>query len=118
MSVTKRNRRIKIRQRVRSKVKGTAQKPRLSVYKSNKGIYAQLINDVEGVTLAAAASSEKALESVKGTKTEIAKEVGKRVAEVAQEKGIVEVAFDRNGYLYHGRIKSLAEGAREAGLKF
>ncbi|MFN3556123.1 MAG: 50S ribosomal protein L18 [Bacteroidales bacterium] len=115
---SKSNRRLKIKYRVRKKILGSAQKPRLSVFRSNKQIYAQLINDDQGVTLAAASSSEKALAEKKGTKTELAREVGKLLAEKAKEAGIETVVFDRNGYLYHGRIKSLAEGAREGGLNF
>lgn len=115
---SKSNRRLKIKYRVRKKILGSAQKPRLSVFRSNKQIYAQLINDDQGVTLAAASSSEKALAEKKGTKTELAREVGKLLAGKAKEAGIETVVFDRNGYLYHGRIKSLAEGAREGGLNF
>ena len=95
---------------------GTAQRPRLSVFRSNKEIYAQLIDDVAGVTLAASSSNEKAIGE--GNKVTVAFEVGKAIAARASEKGIEIVSFDRGGYLYHGRVKSLAEGAREAGLKF
>lgn len=112
------NRRTRIRYRIRKKVSGTPEKPRLSVFKSNKAIYAQLINDLDGVTLAAASSFSKELDEQKGTKTEQAKGVGKLIAEKAKEAGIEMVVFDRGGYLYHGRVKSLAEGAREGGLKF
>jgi len=108
-------RRIRIKAHIRHKVSGTAQKPRLTVFRSNTQIYAQLIDDVTGVTLAAASSlglKEKA------TKKEQAAKVGALVAKVAQEAGISEVVFDRNGYLYHGRVKQLADAAREAGLKF
>lgn len=117
---TKKNisRRVKIKYRVRKRVVGSDQKPRLSVFRSNKQIYAQLINDDKGITLASASSREKDFAENKGTKTETAKEVGKRIAEKAKEAGIEIVVFDRNGYLYHGRVKSLAEGAREGGLKF
>jgi large subunit ribosomal protein L18 len=97
-------------------VSGTAAKPRLSVFRSNKEIYAQLIDDVNGVTLAAASSREKGVS--KGTNVEVASAVGKLIAEKALKAGVDTVTFDRGGYLYHGRIKSLAEGAREAGLKF
>lgn len=117
MAISKTERRNKIKRRVRGVVTGTAAKPRLSVFRSNKGIYAQIINDVDGVTLASASSAEEAVKA-EGTKSDIAKAVGSRIAEIAKEKGIETVCFDRNGYLYHGRIKSLAEGAREAGLKF
>ncbi len=112
------NRRSKIKYRVRKKVSGTAEKPRLSVFRSNKAIYAQLINDLTGKTLAAASSNTKDIGDKKHTKTEAAKLVGKLVAERAIEAGIEKVVFDRNGYLYHGRVQSLAEGAREGGLKF
>lgn len=112
------SRRTKIRLRIRKRVSGTADKPRLSVFRSNKAIYAQLINDIEGVTLVSASSASKEIGEKKVTKTEAAKLVGKLVAEKAKESGIETVVFDRGGYLYHGRVKSLAEGAREGGLKF
>lgn len=112
--VTKIARRNKIKTRIRGKISGTAERPRMSVFRSNKGIYVQVIDDLAGVTLAAASS--KGLEG--GTKTEVAAKVGKEIAKKAQEKGITEVVFDRNGYLYHGRVKSLADAAREGGLKF
>ena len=116
MSLTKSDRRQRIRFRIRKSISGTATKPRLSVFRSNKEIYAQLIDDVNGVTLLSASSREK--EIGKGTNVEVATAVGKLVAEKALKAGITEVTFDRGGYLYHGRIKSLAEGARAAGLKF
>ena len=116
MSLTKSDRRQRIKFRIRKIVSGTAAKPRLSVFRSNKEIYAQLIDDVNGVTLLAASSREK--EIGKGTNVEVATAVGKLVAEKALKAGIETVTFDRGGYLYHGRIKSLAEGARAAGLKF
>ena len=116
MSLTKSDRRQRIKFRIRKIVSGTAAKPRLSVFRSNKEIYAQLIDDVNGVTLLAASSREK--EVGKGTNIEIASAVGKLVGEKAVKAGIETVTFDRGGYLYHGRIKSLAEGARAAGLKF
>lgn len=116
MSLTKSERRQRIKFRIRKIVSGTATKPRLSVFRSNKEIYAQLIDDVNGVTLLAASSREK--EVGKGTNVEVATAVGKFVAEKALKAGIENVTFDRGGYLYHGRIKSLAEGARAAGLKF
>ena len=116
MSLTKSDRRQRIRFRIRKIVSGTAAKPRLSVFRSNKEIYAQLIDDVNGVTLLAASSREKGVS--KGTNVEVATAVGKLVAEKALKAGIGAVTFDRGGYLYHGRIKSLAEGARAAGLKF
>ena len=116
MSLTKTERRQRIKFRIRKIVSGTAAKPRLSVFRSNKEIYAQLIDDVNGVTLLAASSREK--EIGKGTNVEVAAAVGKLVGEKALKAGIDTVTFDRGGYLYHGRIKSLAEGARAAGLKF
>ncbi len=116
MSLTKTERRQRIRFRIRKTISGSATKPRLSVFRSNKEIYAQLIDDVNGVTLLAASSREK--EIGKGTNIEVATAVGKLVAEKALKAGIETVTFDRGGYLYHGRIKSLAEGARAAGLKF
>ncbi|MGL5111703.1 MAG: 50S ribosomal protein L18 [Flavobacterium sp.] len=116
MSLTKPERRQRIRFRIRKTISGIATKPRLSVFRSNKEIYAQLIDDVNGVTLLAASSREK--EIGKGTNIEVATAVGKLVAEKALKAGIETVTFDRGGYLYHGRIKSLAEGARAAGLKF
>lgn len=116
MSLTKPERRQRIRFRIRKTISGTATNPRLSVFRSNKEIYAQLIDDVNGVTLLAASSREK--EIGKGTNVEVAAAVGKLVAEKALKAGIEVVTFDRGGYLYHGRIKSLAEGARAAGLKF
>ncbi len=117
MATKKEIRRIGLKFRIRSKISGTAECPRLSVFRSNKEISAQLIDDVKGVTLVSASSLEKAVES-KGTKIEIAAKVGKLIAERAGENGIATVVFDRNGYLYHGRIKSLADSARENGLKF
>ncbi|WP_366184903.1 50S ribosomal protein L18 [Flavobacterium ovatum] len=116
MSLTKPERRQRIRFRIRKTISGTATNPRLSVFRSNKEIYAQLIDDVNGVTLLAASSREK--EIGKGTNVEVATAVGKLVAEKALKAGIEVITFDRGGYLYHGRIKSLAEGARAAGLKF
>lgn len=109
-------RRQKIRFRIRKAVKGTAERPRLSVFRSNKQISVQLIDDLAGNTIAAASSAEKEIGA--GKKSERATAVGKTIAERAVAKGIKEVVFDRGGYLYHGRIKALAEGAREGGLKF
>jgi len=117
MSLTKSDRRQRIQYRIRKIVSGTASRPRLSVFRSNKEIYAQLIDDVNGVTLLAASSREKGVDT-KGTKVEIAAAVGKLVAEKALKAGIDTVTFDRGGYLYHGRVKSLADSAREGGLKF
>ena len=118
MSVTKEFRRNRIKQRIRKVVHGEATSPRLSVFRSNKGIYVQLIDDVSGKTLLAASSADKDIAGAKGNKIDQAKLVGKAIAEKATKAGISTVRFDRNGYLYHGRVKSLAEGAREAGLKF
>ena len=117
MSLTKSERRQRIQYRIRKTVSGTAARPRLSVFRSNKEIYTQLIDDVNGVTLLAASSKDKGVDT-KGTSIEVATAVGKLVAEKALKAGIDTVTFDRGGYLYHGRIKSLAEGARAAGLKF
>lgn len=116
MALTKLQRRNRIKKRIRKIVSGTAAKPRMSVFRSNKEISVQLIDDVAGVTLVAASS--KALKDTKGTKIDVASAVGKEVAEKATKAGIETVAFDRNGYLYHGRVKALADGAREGGLKF
>jgi len=118
MGLTKTERRDRIRKRIRKISFGTAERPRLSVYRSNKEIYAQVIDDNEGKTLVSASSRDKELSKAKGTKTEIAALVGKALAEKARKAGIEAVAFDRGGNLYHGRVKSLAEGAREGGLKF
>lgn len=117
MSFNKEARRQKIRYRIRKKIQGTAEKPRLAVYRSNSDIYVQLINDIDGVTLASASSLTKG-KKAKVNKTEQAVSVGKKIAELATSKGITEVSFDRGGYLYHGRVKSLADAAREGGLKF
>ena len=110
--------RDKIKRRIRATVSGSAERPRMSVFRSNKEIYVQLVNDLEGATVLAASSADKGIADEKGTKTEIANKVGKLIAERAKEAGIEKVVFDRNGYLYHGRVKALAEGAREEGLKF
>ena len=118
MGLTKTERRARIHKRIRKTSVGTADKPRLSVFRSNKEIYAQLIDDTTGTTIAAASSKDKAFSKAKGTKTEIANQVGKAIGEQAIKAGVEKVAFDRGGNLYHGRVKSLAEGAREAGLKF
>ena len=112
--VSKIARRNKIKTRLRGKISGTAQRPRMSVFRSNKGIYVQVIDDLAGRTLVAASS--KGLEG--GTKSEIAARVGEEIAKKAKEAGIETVVFDRNGYLFHGRVKSLADAARNAGLKF
>jgi len=118
MGLTKSERRNKIRRRIRKVSFGTSERPRLSVYRSNKEIYAQIIDDTSGKTLAAASSRDKDVDGAKGTKTEKAAEVGKLLAKKALAAGVEAVAFDRGGYQYHGRVKSLAEGAREGGLKF
>lgn len=118
MTLSKLERRNKIKVRIRSKILGTAERPRMTVYRSNKQILVQLINDKEGKTLVSASSLEKEIASQKVTKTEQAALVGKAIAEKARTAGIEAVIFDRNGYLYHGRVKQLADAAREAGLKF
>lgn len=118
MAIDKQVRRQRIRYKIRKKIEGSATKPRLAVYRSNAEIYAQVIDDISGKTLATASSLDKALAKAKGSKTELAKQVGKMVAEKAVTAGIQNVVFDRSGYLYHGRVKALADAAREAGLKF
>lgn len=112
--ISKQERRNKIKARIRGKILGTAERPRMSVFRSNKQIYVQLVDDMTGKTLAAASS--KGIEE--GTKSEIAAKVGKAIAEKALAAGVAQVVFDRNGYLFHGRVKSLADAAREGGLKF
>ena len=117
MAFSKINRRAKIKRRIRKKISGTAQLPRLTVFRSNKQIYAQLVDDTKGITLVSASSyKNSAVEKL--TKVEQAAVVGKEVAEKAIKVGIEKVVFDRNGYLYHGRVKSLADSARDGGLKF
>ena len=116
MAFSKIARRNKIKARIRGKISGTSERPRMTVFRSNKQIYVQLVNDLEGKTLLA--KSSKSIENIQGDKTAQAAQVGKLVAEAALAAGINSVVFDRNGYLYHGRVKSLAEAAREAGLKF
>ena len=115
MSFSKEARRAKIKRRIRKRISGTAERPRLTVYRSNKQIYAQIIDDTSGRTLVSASSFKN--KAAKGTKVEVAAIVGKEVAEKAVKAGIESVVFDRNGYLYHGRVKSLADSAREGGLK-
>ncbi|RRQ46605.1 50S ribosomal protein L18 [Chryseobacterium sp. SC28] len=117
MALTKVEKRNRIKRRVRGKISGSATLPRLSVFKSNKEIYAQLVDDKEGKTLVSASSREKGVDA-KGTKTEVAAAVGKAIAEKAKAAGIENIVFDRNGFVYHGRVKALADGAREGGLKF
>ena len=112
--VSKIARRNKIKTRIRGKISGTAERPRMSVFRSNKAIYVQVIDDLSGTTLVAASSKGM----TEGTKVEIAAKVGEEIAKKAVERGIAEVVFDRNGYLYHGRVKSLADAARKGGLKF
>ena len=109
--------RLKRHRRVRGKISGTAECPRLNVFRSTKNIYAQIIDDVAGVTLAQASSLDKEITGNGGNK-EAAREVGKMIAKRAKDKGITEVVFDRGGYIFHGRVKELAEGAREGGLNF
>lgn len=118
MALTKTEKREKIRLRIRKRIKGTPDKPRIAVYRSNKQIYVQAVDDVNGVTMASASSREKEIATVTGKKSELAVLVGKRLAAVCKDKGIETVVFDRSGYQYHGRVKSLADGAREGGLKF
>jgi large subunit ribosomal protein L18 len=116
MALSKLQRRTRIKRRIRKIISGTTTKPRLSVYRSNKEIYAQLVDDVNGVTLASVSSRDKEIKA--STKAAAAAAVGKSIAEKATKAGIETIAFDRNGYLYHGRVKVLAEAARESGLKF
>lgn len=116
MKRTKGQSRKRIHLRVRKKVKGTTERPRLSVFRSSKAIYCQVIDDLKGHTIAAASSRDTGVAA--GSKTEQAKAVGQLIAEKAKSAGVETVVFDRGGYLYHGRVKALAEGAREAGLQF
>tara|TARA_B100000524_G_scaffold347101_2_gene248437 strand:- start:67 stop:423 length:357 start_codon:yes stop_codon:yes gene_type:complete len=118
MKLSKKQRRTRIKNRIRRIVSGTEKQPRLSVFRSNKEIYAQLIDDVHGITLVSSSSAEKEISETKGSKIDTASLVGKKLAEKAVSKGIKQISFDRSGYLYHGRVKSLADGAREGGLKF
>ena len=113
--LTKEKRRLKIKAGIRGKISGTAERPRLTVFRSNKQIYAQVIDDTVGKTLAVASSLKL---DIKAPKKEIAAKVGEMIAKKAQEAGVVSVVFDRNGYLYHGRVKELADAARNGGLKF
>lgn len=117
MAFSKEERRKKIKSRISDKVRGTASKPRMCVYRSNRQISVQVIDDAAGRTLVSATSKNKDIESATATKSEKANMVGKLIAKVALEAGITQVVFDRNGYLYHGKVKSLADGAREGGLK-
>ncbi len=118
MALTKTERRKRIKNRIRKVVSGNEARPRLCVFRSNKEIYAQVVDDVKGETICSASSRDKDIKKAKGNKSEIAALVGKSIAEKAIKAGIETIAFDRGGYLYHGRVKSLADGAREAGLKF
>ena len=118
MALTKSNRRLRIKRRIRKVVTGTADRPRMSIFRSNKEIYAQLVDDTTGQTILSASSREKEVASKKVAKLEQASLVGKLVAEKATKAGITTVSFDRNGYLYHGRVKAIADGAREGGLNF
>jgi large subunit ribosomal protein L18 len=117
MALTKFERRKRIKLRIRKIIKGSVERPRLSVYRSNTDIYVQLVDDLSGKTILAASSRDKGFDK-KGNKTEVAKSIGKVIAEKAVSKGIKKIVFDRGGYLYHGRVKSVADGAREAGLEF
>ena len=116
MTATSTTRRLRRRRRVRAKIKGTAERPRLSVFRSNRGIQAQLIDDVDGHTVAAVTWTEDELKSM--PRMDQAKRAGELIAERGKQAGVEEVVFDRGGYRYHGRVKALADGAREAGLKF
>jgi large subunit ribosomal protein L18 len=116
MALSKLQRRTRIKRRIRKIISGTATKPRLSVFRSNKEIYAQIVDDVNGVTLASVSSRDKDIKA--SSKTEAATAVGKAIGLKATKLGLEKIAFDRNGYLYHGRVKVLAEAARESGLKF
>ena len=118
MALSKTDRRERLRFRIRKTVSGTTARPRLAVFRSNKEIYAQIIDDVNGVTITAASTRDKEIDASKSNKIDAAKLVGKAIAEKAIKAGVESITFDRGGYLYHGRIKSLAEGAREGGLKF
>jgi len=117
-SKVKTERRQRIRYNIRRNISGVAQKPRLSVFRSNTDIYVQLIDDINGATIAAASTKDKEIKAQKGNKSEKSKLVGAAIARKAVDLGVKEVVFDRGGYLYHGRVKSVADGAREGGLKF
>jgi len=117
MALTKLERRLRIKRRIRKHVSGTDTRPRLSIFRSNKGMGAQLIDDLKGETIVSVSSKSKN-DKVSGNKTDMATQLGKLLAEKALKKGIEFCSFDRNGYLYHGRVKAFAEGAREGGLKF
>ena len=116
MALSKRERRLRIKRRIRNKISGTTETPRLSIYRSNKDVYVQIVDDSQGKTLFSASSLK--IDKKGLNKTELSKKVGEEIAKIATEKGVNNVVFDRNGYLYHGRVKAVAEAAREAGLKF
>lgn len=116
MALTKSERRLRIKRRIRKKISGTTATPRMSVFRSNKQIYVQIVDDATNKTIVAASSKDKALEGKEGNKSDQAASVGELIASKAKEAGITKVVFDRNGYLYHGRIKSLADAARKGGL--
>ncbi|QQR97993.1 MAG: 50S ribosomal protein L18 [Sphingobacteriales bacterium] len=116
LSKTKVTRRLKLKYRIRKKINGSTEQPRLCVYKSNTNIYAQLVDDTKGITMLSASSAK--LDKKGKTKTELSKEVGKLIADLAKQNNISTVVFDRNGFLYHGRVKALADAARENGLQF
>ncbi len=118
MALTKQERRYRIKKRIRKTISGTSDRPRLSVFRSNKQVYVQIINDLDGSTLLSVSSLDKEISEKEGNKKDQAVLVGKAIAEKAIAAGIKSVVFDRNGYLYHGRVKQLAESAREGGLKF
>lgn len=110
--------RLQRHKRVRGKISGTAERPRLCVYRSSKNIYAQIIDDVAGITLASCSTLDKAFADIYGGNKDAAKKIGNEIAKLALEKGIKDVVFDRGGYIYHGRVSELADGAREGGLNF
>ena len=117
MALSKQARRLRIKRRIRKKVSGTQERPRLSVFRSNKGFYAQVIDDAAGKTILSVSSLDKSIAGEKLNKIDQAKAVGKLVAQKSSDAGVKEVVFDRNGYLYHGRVKAFADAAREGGLK-
>ncbi len=114
----KQARRLRLKRKIRKRISGTAEKPRLTVYRSNSAIYAQLIDDIRGITLVSASSNIKEIAEMQGTKVDKSFQVGLKLAEKAKAAGIVKVVFDRNGYKYHGRVKAVAEGARKGDLAF
>jgi large subunit ribosomal protein L18 len=118
MSISRIEKRNRIRRSIRNKIKGTAEKPRLAIFRSNKNIVAQIVNDESGVTMVAISTDTKALKEEKGSKSDISRKAGEVLGKKAMEAGISNVVFDRGGYQYHGRVKAFAEGARNGGLKF